>query len=133
MSYPKTIYDTKEKQRTNILAYNSENQKENKRVKSKKKRVSKTKSSNNNKIDLDTKINKFQIESVSPLSHLNNSQNFSVLVSTLSLSNTRNKPKTSKEILQEISRLTNGTTPNSKANDLDASASSIHSRNHNVI
>ena len=66
--------------------------------------------------------------------NLNNSQHFEG--STLSLSNNRTKPKTSKEILQEISRLTNGTTPNLKQSDLDTSFSSNPSRtikNHNFF
>ena len=56
------------------------------------------------------------------------SKNFKILGSTLSLSNNRTKPKTSKEILQEISRLTNGTTANLKPSDLETSFSSNPSR-----
>ena len=74
----------------------------------------------------------FHIEDLSlSLTQLNNSQNFELLGSTLSLSNNRTKPKTSKEILQEISRLTNGTTPNLKPSDLDTSFSSNPSRTIN--
>jgi len=77
----------------------------------------------------------FHIEDLSlSLTQLNNSQNFELLGSTLSLSNNRTKPKTSKEILQEISRLTNGTTPNNlKPSDLDTSFSSNPSRTINNL
>jgi hypothetical protein len=59
-------------------------------------------------------------------SHFNSQHFDSNMGSSTTLSNNRTKPKTSKEILQEIARLTNGTTPSFKpsVSDLEASFSS---------
>ena len=87
--------------------------------------------SNNNNMNNNSLIsNKYNLSRSMNISNnnLNNSQTLDILGSTLSLSNNRTKPKTSKEILQEISRLTNGTTPILKINDLDTSMSSNPSR-----
>ena len=59
-------------------------------------------------------------------SHFNSQHFDSNMGSSTTLSNNRTKPKTSKEILQEIARLTNGTTPSFKpsVSDLETSFSS---------